>query len=134
MALPEFKIALAEVKIVRIAMTCDQCAWAINSGGDNRDHTRYDAWNDADTPFQRYVENWPRERQTAEESVRQWEKRAVHILPQPCRLCQESFLSREQWLSHVNAIHGGLQIFEAIRGVWARVAFDSCKFLGILFK
>jgi len=83
--------------------------WGSRSSGDNRDHSRSDALNNLDHPFQRYKEAWPRRREAEAVSVKRFCQRADPILPQPCRLCQQEFCTREDFVSHVNDKHGGLQ-------------------------
>jgi hypothetical protein len=85
-------------------------AWGVHSQGDNRDHSRSDAFNSLDNPFKRYKDSWGMRRCRAEETCKVWSDRAEPSLPQPCRLCpHREFIAREDWLEHVNAEHGGLQ-------------------------
>ena len=84
--------------------------WGSNNAGDNRDHTRSDAFNNLDDQYKRYAENWERRRAEPDVSVREFSQRAEPMLPQPCRLCPDTaFLKREDFLAHVDAEHGGLQ-------------------------
>ena len=84
--------------------------WGSHSAGDNRDHSRSDAYNNLDNPYKRYADNWEHRRSEADVSVREWSQRAEPVLPQPCRLCPDTaFLRREDFLAHVDAEHGGLQ-------------------------
>ena len=48
-------------------------------------------------------------RNNKEETLRRFLKEPEPMLPQPCRLCDKAFPSREQFLLHVDAEHGGLQ-------------------------
>ena len=84
-------------------------AWGSQSGGDNRDNSRSDAFNSIDNQFQRYIENWPRRRTSEKVTCRTWSHRAEPTLPQPCRLCSDGFAQREDFVKHVNDEHGGLQ-------------------------
>ena len=79
--------------------------WGSRSAGNNRDHSRSDAFSNLDDPFKRYVDNREPRRAQADVVVRQWSQRAELVLPQPCRLCPNTaFLKREDWLAHVDAI------------------------------
>ena len=113
--------------------------WGSRSSGDNRDHSRSDALNNLDHPFQRYKEAWPRRREAEAVSVKRFCQRAGPILPQPCRLCQQEFCTREDFVRHVNDKHGGLQRYRnalfsmvslqpyAIQGQeWRAVQASSC--------
>ena len=84
-------------------------AWDTSGGSSNRDGTRKDDHNDRDDPMQRYRENRSLRRRRVNEVSRKWSQNAERILPQPCRLCQLAFPSREKWLDHVKEEHGGLQ-------------------------
>lgn len=84
--------------------------WGVQSEGDNRGHSRSDAFNSLDNPFKRYKENWKLRRGLPDETCKVWADKAEPSLPQPCRLCQDKeFCCREDWLKHVNEEHGGLQ-------------------------
>ena len=84
--------------------------WGSHGSGDNRDHSRNDAFNNLDNPFRRYEDNWERRRTSPDVKVREWSDRAEPVLPQPCRLCPDTaFLKREDFIDHVNTEHGGLQ-------------------------
>ena len=61
--------------------------WTSKNTSDNRDHSRDDAFNNLDNPFQRYVDNWEHRRTNPDVDVRQWTDRAEPCLPQPCGLC-----------------------------------------------
>ena len=77
---------------------------------DNRDHSRSDAASSLDHPYQRFKDAWPLRRRTSEVELKEWSRGAAETLPQPCRLCKNTeFISREDWLRHVNEVHGGLQ-------------------------
>ena len=84
-------------------------AWDTSGGSSNRDGTRKDDHNDRDDPMQRFRENRFLRRRRRNEVCRIWSPNAERILPQPCRLCQLAFPSREKWLDHVKEEHGGLQ-------------------------
>ena len=57
-----------------------------------------------------FKDAWPLRRRTSEVELKEWSRRAAETLPQPCRLCKNTeFISREDWLRHVNEEHGGLQ-------------------------
>ena len=87
-----------------------QRVWGTSSQGDNRDHSRSDAFNSLDNPFKRYRDTWNLRRTSAEVTTKTWADRAEPTLPQPCRLCPDAeFVSREDWQRHVDEVHGGLQ-------------------------
>ena len=87
-----------------------QFHWGSHAAGNNRDHSRSDAYNNLDNPYRRYEENWARRRVEPEVSLKQWSARAEPGLPQPCRLCRDkAFLNRQHWEAHVNEEHGGAQ-------------------------
>ena len=93
----------------RVARPWSQLVSSENRSSDNRDHSRLDDVADADDPCQRYQKTAGLRR--TEEAVRSrvWSEEAVPLLPQPCRLCQAAFATREEWEAHVDAVHGGLQ-------------------------
>ena len=85
-------------------------SWGISSQGDNRDHSRSDAFNCMDNPMTRYKKSWSLRRTREKETCKEWHHQAEPSLPQPCRLCSDKeFIRREDWLDHVNIEHGGLQ-------------------------
>ena len=91
-------------------------AWTSKNTSDNRDHSRSDAFNNLDNPFQRYVDNWELRRTNPDVDVRQWTDRAEPCLPQPCGLCPDTaFLKREDLVAHIDAEHGGLQRYRNAR-------------------
>ena len=84
--------------------------WRNASQGDNRDHTRSDAYNNLDDPYQRWKDAWALRRTAPEVSLKQWATTAEPSLPQPCLLCPDTeFVMREDLMQHVNEVHGGWQ-------------------------
>ena len=85
-------------------------AFGRKNAGDNRDHTRSDTANDMDHPFRRYVATKDLRRHSEDVVVRQWHSSATLANPVLCQLCLDvSFLNREDWLRHADAVHGGEQ-------------------------
>ena len=85
-------------------------SWGKSGRSNNRDCTREDSHNNQDNPYARYKQAWltPPRRHEAEQ-LRPFSSKPVPILPQPCRLCEKSFPTRELWQAHVDQEHGGLQ-------------------------
>ena len=77
--------------------------WGTAGRSDNRDYTGADTHSNADRPYERYLEQRDRRRTRPVETLRMFSAAADPILPQPCRLCEKSFPSRELWQAHVEA-------------------------------
>ena len=92
-------------------------AWGNRGCGDNRDHSRTDAYNNKDHPYWRYCENYTLRRVCAKEQSRQWDTHASPCGPLQCLLCPSGtdFPCRSEWVKHLDAMHGGRQRY---RNAW----------------
>ena len=104
------KSADARKRLRAEAQSRQKLAWGSGSWSSNQDNSRADRWNDVDNPVKRFKRDRWNFRKSDSESLRQWSWEPKAGQPQPCLLCQDkAFPTRQSFLEHVDAQHGGLQ-------------------------